>query len=173
MNRCVRECTGVVGSALSLVHLNLTDFGTATEDTDSAAAGAGLDRQSPSSLLERLKPTVDRIEFRNYFVGSVTIKQLQWSPAGATAGDDGQPQQQESKTWQTILQSYKLMRSCHCESSATLRHSIPTSLFSPSHYIRDSDAPIRIYLEQPSPTWKTYCLREISVIGSCKQGKHR
>ena len=147
----------------------------------SSSPSATSSLSPPPSLLKRLKPTLDHIKFRNHFVGSVTIQQLQkrkhipqlpassppltspTSPTVTTITDH----------WQTILQSRPLMSSVHSERDASLYHIIPISEFSPSHYEPASDAPIRIYLEQPSPLWQSYSLSSITFVGSVHGSRRR
>jgi hypothetical protein len=70
-----------------------------------------------------------------------------------------------------VLKSYRLMRSPHSEGDATDYCTIPVSAFSSSNYIPNSTNPLRIYLEQPSPLWKTFSLKNITVQGTNVVGK--
>ncbi|GMH50652.1 hypothetical protein TrRE_jg2371 [Triparma retinervis] len=65
------------------------------------------------------------------------------------------------------------MSDVHCEREALISHTITISEFDSSHYESGSDAPLRIYLEQPSPLWKTYSLENITFVGSVSGGRRR
>ncbi|GMI34277.1 hypothetical protein TrCOL_g13842 [Triparma columacea] len=65
------------------------------------------------------------------------------------------------------------MSNIHCEREALINHTITISEFDPNHYESGSDAPLRIYLEQPSPLWKTFSLEKITFVGSVSGGRRR
>eukprot|EP00518_Triparma_eleuthera_P000188 CAMPEP_0182459436 /NCGR_PEP_ID=MMETSP1319-20130603/4568_1 /TAXON_ID=172717 /ORGANISM="Bolidomonas pacifica, Strain RCC208" /LENGTH=339 /DNA_ID=CAMNT_0024658359 /DNA_START=141 /DNA_END=1157 /DNA_ORIENTATION=+ len=131
---------------------------------------------SPPSLLKRLKPTLQTLKFTNYFTASVTIRQLQKRriPAPPPSPSSSSPNPTSSPPppltvltdcWQVILQSRPLMPDPHSETGATSEFTIAVGEFDQSYYEPDSDAPLRIYLEQPSPMWKSFNLSDITLIG--------
>jgi hypothetical protein len=64
--------------------------------------------------------------------------------------------------WVTILKDYRLMKNAHYEGDAQNWHIVGIELFNSKFNIRTLRS-LRIYLQQPSPSWMENTLRQISV----------
>ncbi|GMI09562.1 hypothetical protein TrLO_g1304 [Triparma laevis f. longispina] len=122
-------------------------------------------QNEPNSLLQRLKPQLHSIKFTNYFTETITIKQLQTKTIRSPQTDRPTP----LPCWQTILKDHRLMPSPHCEKDGTIEVEILVSQFDPRFYDKTSDKSLRIYLNQTSPLWKEWELRDIEFVGRTEQ----
>lgn len=67
-----------------------------------------------------------------------------------------------ANAWDAVLSDYKLMADAHYEDDAQLSHLIDTEqCFSKLFQISVPVEGVRIFIEQPSPNWRSFGLRDI------------
>ncbi|CAM9272949.1 unnamed protein product, partial [Sphacelaria rigidula] len=103
----------------------------------------------PDQVSESAQKRLDAIVFRNFYCSHISIKQCR---AGRNAKSD---------PWVTILRDRALMENPHFEDDAQDWHVISVEEFDQELYDPDSMAPLRVYLYQPSPMWKTISLQHV------------
>ncbi|CAN0069546.1 unnamed protein product [Ascophyllum nodosum] len=101
-------------------------------------------------------PRLDAIVFRNFYCSHITIKQHKQIEGAPGVG-------KEAWVWATILRDRPVMEDPHHEDDAQYWHVVAVEEFS-QEYDADSAAPLRIYLYQPSPMWKTFALQHVKCI---------
>mmetsp|Transcript_8835 Transcript_8835/g.16241 ORF Transcript_8835/g.16241 Transcript_8835/m.16241 type:complete len:184 (+) Transcript_8835:149-700(+) len=87
--------------------------------------------------------------FRNYYCGYITIKRQ-------TSSSDGK------KVWQTILHRHQLMKDPHFEDDAQARHTICMKQMNSKYVSGERIKDLRFYLYQPSPSWRSFGLRQLT-----------
>jgi len=86
---------------------------------------------------------LDYILFQNFYVASITIKQ------------------QQGKNWKTVLRDFKLTSYPHFENHAENWYIVSSKHFNRS-FNKKEPACFRIYLNQPSPNWEKFLIRNIT-----------
>eukprot|EP00904_Undaria_pinnatifida_P010842 jgi/Undpi1/6889/HiC_scaffold_21.g09365.m1 len=116
---------------------------------------------------------LDAIVFRNFYCSHITIKRRRprrqpqldtkldgKQDRGATrsGGIDDDP-------WVTILRNRPLMEDPHYEDDAQFWHVVTREEFEQEENDAESTEPLRIYVYQPSPLWKTFGLQHVKCVG--------
>jgi hypothetical protein len=106
------------------------------------------------------------IRFRNYYVYTVTVRQLMTPPAEAGRGPP---------RWSTLLDAYQIMRSPHHEDDAQAWHVVGVEDFRPGSFYPERLERLRFVLEQPSGMWRTTTLHSIECFAEppASEGRSR
>jgi len=102
---------------------------------------------------------LDYLMFQNHYTGFITVKQVfPKQHQDLSAG-----RKSDAYLYVTVLKKYKLMQNPHFENEAQNWHIIPTKLFN-NKFIPDELKQLRIYLTQPSPSWKEFKLKHVQCF---------
>ena len=91
---------------------------------------------------------VNYLSFRNFYTESISIKHK--DPNG---------------DWVTVIPTYRLMKSCHCETDAQDWHTIDMFRSTVRTFDCFRVSRLRIYLTQASANWTSFVLHDVSVYG--------
>ena len=98
------------------------------------------------------------LQFQNHFCASIVIDQLVAEHGGSGSGASGE--------WRTVLPRRALMRDPHSEEDAHVWEVVSASDFdSPEWSTSGQPQVLRIFVEQPSPAWRNYKLRGMTLWG--------
>ncbi|OMJ80661.1 hypothetical protein SteCoe_19040 [Stentor coeruleus] len=98
------------------------------------------------SITGQRNEKIEYILFQNYYVSSINIQQIN-----------------REGRWVTILSDFRLTNYPHFENDAENWYIIPSNFFN-ENFIPTYFKELRIYLNQPSPNWRDFTLRNIQCF---------
>ena len=104
--------------------------------------------------LDPLTMSLAYMQFQNQFCASIVIDQLIHDSRG---GDT------ENRRWRTVVRRRVLMRDPHTEEDAHAWIVVSATEFKALEWNRSGEQELRIYIEQPSPAWRHYKLRGVTL----------